>query len=171
MILGIGVDSVTISEVLELTKRISDGALQRLFTKQEIAAAYSACNHAEYLAARFAVKEAVFKAVAHLTKERFFDLRIVETLNHKDGSPYINMDNDLKSVLSQAGINTLHVSITTEGNLATAFVIAEIAASDEKAIQLLMERIDVGNFGQKAMTDIKVTSTLTSVVSETGCGG
>lgn len=40
------------------------------------------------------------------------------------------------------------------------------ACPDEKAIHLLVERIDI-----KQKTEVVVTSTLTSVLSENGCGG
>lgn len=43
------------------------------------------------------------------------------------------------------------------------------AAPDEKAIHLLIERIDIS--GEKETTEINVTSTLNSVVSKNGCGG
>ena len=42
-------------------------------------------------------------------------------------------------------------------------------ASDEKAIHLLIERIDVKN-GQKNKTDISITSKLTAVLGINGCG-
>lgn len=125
MIRGIGIDSVSISEFRQIAGRMSKGALQRLFTVQEITEAKKLKKPEEYLAARFAVKEAVFKAIAHLTNEKAFDLRIVETLNMADGYPYINRTSELERIIKQTDVAVLHVSITTEKNIATAFVIAE----------------------------------------------
>ena len=51
-------------------------------------------------------------------------------------------------------------------NQITTWLEALKAAADEKAIQLLIERIDVKN-----KTDISITSTLKSVLGEIGCGG
>lgn len=48
----------------------------------------------------------------------------VETLNHADGSPYINTANVLKNVLNEVDIEKLFVSLTTEDDYALAFVIA-----------------------------------------------
>ncbi len=79
---------------------------------------------AEYFAGRFAVKEAVFKAVAHLTPSGHFDLRITETLHDKNGCPFITLTGPLAPVLAEAGVTALHVSITTEGDYAAAFVVA-----------------------------------------------
>ena len=79
---------------------------------------------AAFYAARFAVKEAVFKAVAPLT-EKGFDLRIVESVHHPDGSPAVRVTEKLAPYLKEADIGTLHLSITTEGDYAAAMVVAE----------------------------------------------
>lgn len=127
MIRGIGVDTVSICEVARYLadERLAVPFLARTFTKAETAAADGRANQAEYYAARFAVKEAVFKAVGHLTEERFFDFRMVETLNTPDGCPYVNVTEKLAPILKAAKVDLLHVSITTEDDYATAFVVAE----------------------------------------------
>ena len=51
--------------------------------------------------------------------------RRIETRNHEDGSPYIYVDEFLSTILNRAEITTLFVSITTAGDMATAFVVAE----------------------------------------------
>lgn len=126
MIRGIGVDTVSISEMRRISLAIGHGGMRHLFTAQELEDAPAQSDLlAEFLATRFAVKEAVFKAVAHLLEESCFDLRIVETRNRGDGSPYVNINEQLCRVLERAGVTDLFVSISTEGDLATAFVIAE----------------------------------------------
>lgn len=127
MICGVGVDSVFIPEVRRYLEdaKLSDPFVLRTFTCAEQAAAASHSNIAEYYAARFAAKEAAFKALGHLTSEKSFDFRLIETLNRPDGSPYINITEQLRPILAAANAEKLHISITTEGNYATAFVIAE----------------------------------------------
>lgn len=44
------------------------------------------------------------------------------------------------------------------------------SAPDEKAIHLLIERIDIVRDGQKEKTDFNITSTLKAVLGENGCG-
>ena len=75
--------------------------------------------------ARAAVKEAVFKAEAHLTVGKSFDLRFVETLNTSDGCPYIKVNDYMKAWMNETKIDYIHVSITTEKDTVTAFVISE----------------------------------------------
>ena len=125
MIVGIGIDVVNISEIARYLDETNNAFLNHTFTRKEVENSKNTTNQAEYLATRFAAKEAVFKAVAHLTKNKSFDLRIVETLNDKDGYPFINACEELKLLLTQAIIKNLHVSITTEDNYATAMVVAE----------------------------------------------
>jgi holo-[acyl-carrier protein] synthase len=125
LIRGIGVDTVNILELDDMLRRITEGAVEKIYTTEELATSRRIFNASEYLATRFAAKEAVFKAVAPLLEKGYFDMRIVETLNHDDGSPYVNSNNGLNDILKRAGVGNILISITTEGNLATAFVVAE----------------------------------------------
>lgn len=125
MIRGIGVDTASISETAYLLEQFGDTFSHKTFTPQELNAAHLTQKPAEYLAARFAAKEAVFKAVAPLLHNKSFDLRIVETLNAEDGHPVVQISPYLRSILKAAEVTTLHISITTEGDFATAFVIAD----------------------------------------------
>ena len=127
MIRGIGVDTAG-SEDFERylsAGRADDPFLRLTFTERERAAAAERPRPAEYYAGRFAAKEAAFKALGHLTPEKTFDFRIVETLTDVDGRPYVNVTGKLGPILKAADVDRLHISITTEGEYATAFVIAE----------------------------------------------
>jgi holo-[acyl-carrier protein] synthase len=125
MIRGIGIDTVVIGDVEDLLKRMTKGSLARVFTEGELSAAQEKADPAEYLASRFAVKEAAFKAIAPRLADKGFDYRRIETKNNEAGSPYIYVDSFLQTVLDRAEITSLFVSITTTGNMATAFVVAE----------------------------------------------
>lgn len=125
MILGIGVDTTKIGQIELLLGRLGSSFLTRTFSADEVEASKKAARKSEYLASRFAAKEAVFKAVDHLTNTKSFDFRIVETLNRKDGSPYIQVNNALQVILDEVKINSLLISLTTEGEYATAFVVAQ----------------------------------------------
>lgn len=125
MIKGIGIDAVVIRDMAELEKRMTKGALSRIFTQGELSAAQDRADPAEYLASRFAVKEAAFKAIAPGLSGEGFDYRRIETRNRENGSPYIYVDEFLRTVLDSADIKTLFVSITTTGGMAAAFVVAE----------------------------------------------
>ncbi len=128
---GAGVDLVSISEIGELDKRTHGAFVERTFSEMERAEAEQSPDRYSFLAGRFAVKEAVFKAVAHLTPEKSFDFRIVETKRNADGSPEIAVNDSLAAVLRSAGVTTLLVSITNLGGLALAQVVAVSESSPE----------------------------------------
>ena len=114
---------VQISRIRHAMETLSPGALARMFTEAEFAVSQGKPRPEEYLATRFACKEAVFKALAQHTAKGNFDLRIVETLNHEDGSPYIHITDPLQALMDEAGVRRILVSITTEADLAQAFVV------------------------------------------------
>ncbi len=124
MVKGIGVDMVEVAEVKRLM-RDAGGFIKKTFTEKEVELSGDAASKEEYFSARFAVKEAVFKAVAHLTEKKTFDFRRVETLNAPDGHPYVNLSGELAPLFAEAGIEELLVSISTEKEYVIAFVIAQ----------------------------------------------
>lgn len=132
MICGVGIDMVSIDEIEQLCEGVegsddplTDPFVTYTFTEREIESVRRYPKKFEALAGLFAVKEATFKAVAHLLPEKHFEMRIVETLHGRDGCPYINVNDDLRQVLARAGVSELLVSITNEGNNASAIVIAQ----------------------------------------------
>ena len=126
MVKGIGLDLCGISRIQRILDREgAEGAFfRRAFSEAEREEASLRHDLAAFYAARFAVKEAVFKAVAPLT-EKGFDLRVVESVHRPDGSPAVRVTDALQPYLDEAGIRTLHLSITTEGDFAAAMVVAE----------------------------------------------
>jgi len=125
MVNSVGVDMVQISEMKRLIDISGDVFIKRTFSKAEVERSKRAANRAEFFATRFAAKEATFKAVAHFTKNKGFDLRIIETLEEPDGYPVIRVNNKLGALLEEAGISALHISLTHDGDYAMAFVVAE----------------------------------------------
>lgn len=127
MILGVGVDMVSISQMKDILDDMNQGERACMFTQAEVARSCDVPDAAEYLATRFAAKEAVTKAFAPLLTGTTlnFDMRIVETLNRADGSPYVSMNDEMKTVCSEAGVSHIHISLTTEDNFACAFAVVE----------------------------------------------
>lgn len=120
--LGIGVDAVCISRLRELDMRLKGSLVQRTFSESEKQEAAARKDIWSYYAGRFAAKEAVFKAIAHLTAEKTFDFRIVETLTGENGCPYLRVNQELHQILTQCGVRELLISITNEQDYALAFV-------------------------------------------------
>lgn len=127
LVLGVGIDLVDLAEF----RRICEGFeatpcafVERTFTPAELAQARERHDACQYLAGRFAVKEAVFKAVAPLTQEGF-DLREVECLDAPTGQPEVVMDGALAKTYASAGVSSILVSVTNETGYVEAIALAQ----------------------------------------------
>ena len=123
-VMGVGVDMVDVGEFKKTYQRAQKAFRDRVFTPLELDQCAGAADEYVYLAGRFAVKEAVFKAAAHLLPEKYFDLRQVETERLADGRPKVNLPEPLRQQLLKAGVADVLVSISGDGGFAIAFAIA-----------------------------------------------
>ena len=134
MVKGIGVDLVSLPEFRRLCDgfgsggekdaRLANAFVRRTFTAAELAQACDRHDPCEFLAGRFACKEAVFKAVAPLTAAGF-DLRAVETLDAPTGQPVVTLGGALAPTLAEAGVASVLVSLTNEDAYVCAFALAQ----------------------------------------------
>lgn len=123
MILGLGIDQVTISTVeqfLENPKYADD-----IFTEAEKEQARSEGNPVDYFSSRFASKQAFKKCLAPFMHGKEFNHKMVEVLKKEDGTPAVYVDDELAELLKVAGVEELLVSTTTEGDSAIAIAIAQ----------------------------------------------
>jgi len=130
MIAGIGVDIVDIARIQALLDRYGARFLTRVYTEAEVAYAMRGANKAERLAGRFAVKEAVMKALG-TGKSQGILWRDVETVRGPMGRPVLLLHGQAQRQVTLRGGGTAHVSITHDGGKAVAFVILESAGGTE----------------------------------------
>ena len=123
MIKGIGVDSVTISSVERFLQNPTYA--DDIFTDAEKEMTENHNNPVDFLAGRFAAKQAAKKALSPLVGADVFDYLEVETLVNENNGLELNLLGDLKEAADKAGLITNCVSITTEGDIATAIVIVQ----------------------------------------------
>ena len=129
MIAGIGADLVDIARIQALLDRHGERFLRRVYTEAETAYAMRGANKAERLAGRFAVKEAVMKALG-TGKSQGILWRDVETLRARSGKPEVHLHGQAVRLVKLRGGGVVHVSITHDGGKAVAFVILEKAGAD-----------------------------------------
>jgi len=124
MIIGIGVDVVDLARFERATTR-TPGVLTRLFAESEQWDG-AAKRSLSSLAARFAAKEAVIKAIGDSTGVRWHDMAVVS-----DGlrNPSIEVYNSLAEIVAARGITAIHLSMSHDAGVAIAYVIAEGASS------------------------------------------
>lgn len=119
MLLGTGVDMVRISRIRRTLERYGDRFRRRVFTPVEIAYCSRKRDPAASFAARFAAKEACFKAVGG-TRRPFW--RDIELVNGPNGKPQLFLHGRMAA--AHAGVRMV-VAVTHDGDYAMATVVAE----------------------------------------------
>lgn len=122
-------DIVDIARIQALLDRYGERFLRRVYTEAESAYAMDGANRAERLAGRFAVKEAVMKALG-TGKSQGILWRDVETLRGRFGKPEVRLHGQAEKWVKVRGWGAAHVSITHDGGKAVAFVILEKAGGE-----------------------------------------
>lgn len=122
MIVGVGIDVVDIARferALARTPRLA----HRLFTDAERTATAAVPPRSPgSLAARFAAKEAAAKALGAPGGLRWRDAEVVQ---EPGGRPRLAIHGTVAEQAQAQGIRTWHVSLSHDGGIATAVVIAE----------------------------------------------
>lgn len=115
MIIGIGVDVVQVSRFAAQLDR-APALRDRLFTPAERGL------HIRSLAARFAAKEAVAKALGAPAGMNWQDCAV---LTDATGAPRIQVQGTVAAVAEAKGVRCWHLSLSHDGDIATGMVVAE----------------------------------------------
>jgi len=122
MILGLGTD---IAEVVRIAKSIAkEGFKERIFSEGEIVYCEKQKNKEENYTARFAAKEAFFKALGTGWRGGM-SFNEVEIINDELGKPSINLLGNTFEMVKERNIKTIHVSLSHTSGMAMATVIIE----------------------------------------------
>ena len=126
-VVGVGVDAVDVARFRRILAR-PPGFAARFFTDAEQADARRTSDPTESLAARFAAKEAVMKALG--TGLGGFALTDVEVRRSAAagagrGAPSLVLHRSAAALAERCGAGTLHLSLTHTKQVAIAFVVAE----------------------------------------------
>jgi holo-[acyl-carrier protein] synthase len=115
VIVGIGIDVVDIERFRETLER-TPGLRERLFTASERALPPAS------LAARFAAKEALAKALGAPAGLHWHDCEIVKDA---EGRPVFALRGTVADRAAQQRAGTLHLSLSHDAGIASAMVVAE----------------------------------------------
>ncbi len=118
MIVGIGVDLVDVPR-FERSLARTPRLLARLFSPAE------RMLRPRSLAARYAAKEALIKALGGSDGVHWTD---IEVASEASGRPVFALTGQTADTVADRGITALHLSLSHDANLATAYVVAEAAA-------------------------------------------
>jgi holo-[acyl-carrier protein] synthase len=115
---AVGIDLIAISRVREVMAKHDSRFLRRVYTPEEVAFCR---GRVPELAARFAAKEAVMKALG--TGARGVAWREIEVLPDRRGKPLIYLYGRARERAERIGLSALDVSLTHERDFAAAAVV------------------------------------------------
>ena len=124
MIFGIGTDIVEVARIEASIAQFGDEFAKRILADDEFSMYLQSMIKARFLAKRFAAKEAVSKALGTGLRDpaTFQNIAVA----HDDlGKPILVLASELQDFLQSRQITKMHISISDERNLATAFVVLE----------------------------------------------
>lgn len=123
MIVGIGIDLIEPARIKLVHQKYGERFLNRIFTPRELFYCFKFADPYPHLAARFAAKEAISKALGTgIGKDlKWTDLEII---NSPRGQPLVNLSERAKSILARLGGKNVFISLTHTTNYAAAVAIA-----------------------------------------------
>lgn len=129
MIAGLGIDIIEVGRIAEKIER-DNGFRELVFSPNEIAYCESKANKHEHYAARFAAKEAFFKALGTgwLNGTAFNE---VEIRNNEQGKPEIALLGVTNGTVNALGNFSITVALTHIKSTASAVVILETSGADQ----------------------------------------
>ncbi|MFH1008732.1 MAG: holo-ACP synthase [Candidatus Latescibacterota bacterium] len=116
---SVGIDLIEVARIQKAVEQRGDRFLNRVFTEQERAACQRKHNEYQSLAARFAAKEAVFKALGTgwSAGAKWTD---IEVINNSFGKPEVVLHGKVKEIV---GTRTVAISLTHTRKYAQAVAV------------------------------------------------
>jgi holo-[acyl-carrier protein] synthase len=115
VIVGVGIDVVDVARFMESLER-TPGLRDRLFTPAEATRAPAS------LAARFAAKEAIAKALGAPAGLAWHDAEVV---SESSGRPLIELRGTVQASADALGVTYVHLSLSHDAGIASAVVVLE----------------------------------------------
>jgi len=139
MIIGVGHDICRIDRIAQIYARFGDRFVRRICTNAERDELEARADKPSYLAKRFAVKEAVYKALhqADQSTMRWHDAETLSSL-HCSGAPQLTLYGGCKkavyALMPEGHDPVFHISISDDIPFASAFITIEARPSGNQKI-------------------------------------
>ena len=121
-VIGIGVDLVSVDRITRIYKNFPDRFVERILTDNEKAQFKAKGSSMQTLAARFAAKEAVLKAIGCGIGPAA--MREVEIITPSGKQPYVRLHGSASLIADNNNIGNIFITMSHEQNLACAFATA-----------------------------------------------
>lgn len=123
-IIGIGCDILDLKRIKKIINIFGMRFAKRILSPRELSKFLNITNQLNFIAKRFAVKEALFKSLG-LGIRNGIKFKNFELLHNKLGKPELVFLKQAKKFLIQKNIKSIHVSISDEKKNIFAIVILE----------------------------------------------
>ncbi|HOI30122.1 MAG TPA: holo-ACP synthase [Melioribacteraceae bacterium] len=120
MVLGVGIDIIEIKRIKKSVDRFGERFLNKIYTALELEYCLTKKNKYQHLAARFAAKEAIYKALSCDSAE-VYSWQEIEIFNEKNGLPKVKFYGSLKDYLNHG--KDLKISMSHSENYVTSVAI------------------------------------------------
>ena len=124
MIYGIGTDIVEVKRIREVLNKYGIALAKKILTSQELLTYKKTEGKENFLAKRFAAKEAFAKALGTGMRSPV-NFKSIEIIHDLLGKPKIKTVPELTILMKSHNIKHCHLSISDEKNIAAAFVVLE----------------------------------------------
>jgi holo-[acyl-carrier protein] synthase len=124
MIKGIGTDLVAIKRIEDIFTRHGRRFAEKILGDHELAEFAAAANEVNFLAKRFAAKEAVTKAFG-LGLSKGMRWQDIQLDHHPGGQPIIKLSGHAKQYSETIQATTVHISLSDDNDMVCAFVVIE----------------------------------------------
>jgi len=120
MVIGLGIDIIEIERIRKSVEKYGERFLSKIYTKNEIEYCFSKSNRYQHLAARFAAKEAIYKALMS-GWQKGVSWQDMEIINGPSGMPKANLSDKVKAFISND--KELKISMSHSNNYVTCVAI------------------------------------------------
>lgn len=118
-----GTDIIEIERIKESIENIGENFLKRVFTDKEIEYCESKKTQKyQHYAGRFAAKEAAFKAISKILKDKYSVCwKDFEVINNEQGRPYLTLYNVDTTKIESIDVSISHCKLYATANVTVLF--------------------------------------------------
>ena len=118
-----GTDIIEIERIKESIENIGEKFLKRVFTDKEIEYCESKkAQKYQHYAGRFAAKEAAFKAISKILKDKYSVCwKDFEVINNEQGRPYLTLYNVDNTKIESIDVSISHCKLYATANVTVLF--------------------------------------------------
>jgi len=118
-----GTDIIEIERIKESIENIGEKFLKRVFTDKEIEYCESKkAQKYQHYAGRFAAKEAAFKAISKILKDKYSVCwKDFEVINDEQGRPYLTLYNVYTTKIESIDVSISHCKLYATANVTVLF--------------------------------------------------